>query len=312
MPTAPLHTFDDLLAAAAALPEQRILVALPSNRETFEAIQAAITILKTRFVLVGDEPTIRNRAAELGIPQDAFTPLHHPLIPDALKRCVDILRKGDAEIFMKGSVDTGTMMRAVFDESSGLRTGRLFSDVFLTEAPFRQGSKFLMITDGGLTPAPDLKEKIGLINNACTVAHALGNPLPRVAILSATEQVSAGLPSTVDAAILSKMNERGQITGCLVDGPLALDNAVSPEAAREKNIESKVAGMADVLVAPSIEAANALAKSTTYFAGWRLAHVIIGGKVPILIPSRADKADAKLLSIALGMLVRQATMGGTR
>lgn len=306
MPTAPIHTFDKLLAAAAALPEQRILVALPSNRETFEAIHAAAAGLNAKFLLVGDEPTIRDRTAELGIREDACTPLHHPLVADALKCCVDLLRAGEAEIFLKGSVDTATMMRAVFDEASGLRTGRLLSDVFVTEVPFRQGNRFLMITDGGLTPAPDLKEKIGLINNAVAVAHALGNPLPRVAILSATEQVSPALPSTIDAAILAKMNDRGQIRGCLVDGPLALDNAVSPEAAREKNIESKVAGMADILVAPSLEAANALAKSTTYFAGWRLAHVIVGGKVPILIPSRADKADAKLLSIALGMLMGDA------
>ncbi len=310
MATTPIHTFDDLLAAAAALPEQRILVALPSNRETFEAIHDAAVGLNTKFLLVGDEPAIRERAAEFGVQEGSFTSLHHPLAADALKNCVDLLRAGKAEIFLKGSVDTATMMRAVFDEASGLRTGRLLSDVFVTEVPFRQGNKFLMITDGGLTPAPDLTEKIGLINNAVAVAHALGNPLPRVAILSATEQVSPGLPSTIDAAILSKMNDRGQIRGCLVDGPLALDNAVSPEAAREKNIESKVAGMADILVAPSLEAANALAKSTTYFAGWRLAHVIIGGKVPILIPSRADKADAKLLSIALGMLVGDAATQG--
>ncbi len=310
MPATPLYTFDSLMAAAASLPEQRIIVVLPRNRETFEAISDAITRLKTTFLLVGDDQTIRSRTTELGIPDHAFTSIHHPLPPDALRCCVDLLRKGDAGIFMKGSVDTGTMMRAVLDESAGLRTGRLLSDVFLTEVPFRQGNKFLMITDGGLTPAPGLKEKISIILNAVSVAHSLGNPTPRVALLSATEQVSEALPSTVDAAILSKMNERGQIPGCLVDGPLALDNAISPEAAKEKGIESKVAGLADILVAPSIETANALAKSTTYFAGWRLAHVIMGGKVPILIPSRADRADAKLLSIALGMVVRDAAARG--
>jgi phosphate butyryltransferase len=306
-----MHTFDELLAAAEALPEQRILVALPSNPGTFEAIAIAAARLKTRFILVGDRQTIRQGMADHAIPEGALTLDHHPLPPDALKRCIEILRAGEADVFMKGSIDTGTMMRAVFDETSGLRTGRLFSDVFITEATLPEGNRFLMITDGGLTPAPDLKEKIGLINNAVAVAHALGNPLPRVAILSATEQVSAGIPSTMDAAILAKMSERGQIPGCLVDGPLALDNAVSVEAAREKKIVSKVAGMADILVAPSIETANALAKSTTYFAGWRLAHVIVGGRVPILIPSRADGADARLLSVALGMLVRDATMRGS-
>lgn len=165
-----------------------------------------------------------------------------------------------------------------------------------------------MITDGGLIPMPDLKEKIELINNAVWVAHGLGMALPRVAILSATELVSPRIPSTIDAAILAAMNTRGQITGCLVDGPFALDNAISIEAAQEKKITSDVAGQADILVAPSIETANSLAKSTYYFAGWRLAHVVVGGKVPILIPSRADKSDAKLLSIALGMIMSEATI----
>jgi phosphotransacetylase len=160
-----------------------------------------------------------------------------------------------------------------------------------------------MITDGGLNPAPDLKDKIDIVHNAVSVAHALGNAIPRVAILSATELVSTSIPSTIDAATLAKMNDRGQIKGCIVDGPLGLDNAISSIAAAEKKIRSEVAGRADILVAPTIEAANVLAKSTTYFAGWRLAHVIVGGKVPILIPSRADKSDAKLLSIALGMVM---------
>jgi len=164
-------------------------------------------------------------------------------------------------------------------------------------------TKFIMITDGGMTLAPDLKNKVELIKNAVEVAHALGNPNPKVAVLSATEFVLPNLQSTLDAAALSKMNERGQITGCVVDGPFALDNAISNDAAAEKRIKSEVAGRAEILVAANIESANSLAKSTTYFAGLRLAHVIVGAAVPILIPSRADKSDAKLLSIALGMIM---------
>jgi phosphate butyryltransferase len=164
-------------------------------------------------------------------------------------------------------------------------------------------NKFVMITDGGMTMAPDLRNKVELINNAVDVAHALGNPLPKVAVLSATEFVLPNLPSTLDAAALSKMNERGQIKGCIVDGPFALDNAVSAEAAGEKRINSPVAGKAEILIAANIESANSLAKSTTFFAGLRLAHVIVGGRVPVLIPSRADKSDAKLLSMALGVIM---------
>jgi phosphate butyryltransferase len=196
-------------------------------------------------------------------------------------------------------------MKTVLHEESGLRTGRLLSDIFIMEYPVRLENKFVMITDGGMTLAPDLKNKVELINNAVEVAHALGNPSPKVAVLSATEFVVPSLQSTLDAAALSKMNERGQIKGCVVDGPFALDNAISTDAADEKRINSPVAGKAEILIAANIESANSLAKSTTFFAGLRLAHVIVGGRVPILIPSRADKSDAKLLSIALGVIMSE-------
>jgi phosphate butyryltransferase len=195
------------------------------------------------------------------------------------------------------------MMKEVLKPGAGIRTDRLLSDIFILEYPGRVENKFVMITDGGMTMAPDLRNKVELINNAVDVAHALGNPLPKVAVLSATEFVLPNLPSTLDAAALSKMNERGQIKGCIVDGPFALDNAVSAEAAGEKRINSPVAGKAEILIAANIESANSLAKSTTFFAGLRLAHVIVGGRVPVLIPSRADKSDAKLLSMALGVIM---------
>jgi phosphate butyryltransferase len=150
-----------------------------------------------------------------------------------------------------------------------------------------------------------LKDKVKLIKNAVEVAHALGNENPKVAVLSATEFVHPKLPSTVDAAELTRMNERGEIRGCVVGGPLALDGAVSLEAANEKRMSSPVAGSAEILVCPNIETANSLAKSTTYFAGFPLGHVIVGGRVPILIPSRADKAKARLHSIALGVIMSE-------
>jgi len=299
----PITTFDELLATAASLPEKRVLVALPTNIETFEAVRDALDRLNTRFILVGEEETITRRLASVHAASKKVEVRQAHGTEDALQASTELLRLGKADLVMKGSMDTGTLMRALLDEKSGLRTGRLLSDVFITESSLPEGKRFLMITDGGLNPAPDLKDKIDIVHNAVSVAHALGNAIPRVAILSATELVSANIPSTIDAAILAKMNDRGQITGCIVDGPLGLDNAISSTAAAEKKIRSEVAGRADILVAPTIEAANALAKSTTYFAGWRLAHVIVGGKVPILIPSRADKSDAKLLSIALGMMM---------
>ena len=307
MSTTPIRTFDQLLQTAAGSPPATVLIAQPKGPETFAAVAGAVEKLRCRFILVGDQGTMQAGLVQAGIRQgDAVELRHHPSTSDALAASLELLRAGAAGIFMKGGVDTGTMMRAVFDEKSGLRTGKILSDVAMTEFPGADGVRLLMITDGGLTPAPDLKEKIALVRNAVLVAHALGNPLPRVAILSATELVSPGIPSTVDAAILAKMSDRGQISGCLVDGPLALDNAISPEAAKEKGIRSEVAGRADIIVAPSLEAANALAKSATYFAGWKLAHVVVGGKVPILIPSRADDGPARILSIALGIVTASA------
>jgi phosphate butyryltransferase len=312
MPQKPINTFEQLLEAASRLPETRIVVVAPANVETFEAIRISAERFPARFILAGDTATIRNGIRGSAAAEAKCEILHQPDARDALVAAIELLTAKEADLLLKGSIDTATLMRAVLDERAGLRTGRLLSDVFLFEYPRRTGNRIVMITDGGLTPAPDLKNKVELIQNAVEVAHALGNPLPKVAILSASEFVTPGMPSSVDAAALTKMNDRGQIKGCVVDGPLALDNAMSPEAVEEKGIRSAVAGQAEILIAPTIEAANCLAKSTTLFAGYRLAHVIQGSRVPILIPSRADRSDAKLLSVALGMMMSEYRNGPAR
>jgi phosphate butyryltransferase len=301
-----IQTFEQLLTHAAGFPPQRIAVIAPASPETFDALRDAARTLHVSFLCTGDAELINRELAARGVAPAGVIVHHAGSVQEALRVAIDAVRDGKADILMKGSVDTATMMKSVLDASSGLRTGRLLSDIFVLEYPPREGNKFIMITDGGMTLAPDLKNKVELIANAVAVAHALGNARPKVAVLSATEFVVPGLQSTLDAAALSKMNERGQIRGCVVDGPFALDNAIAPEAAAEKQINSEVAGKAEILVAANIESANSLAKSTTYFAGLRLAHVIVGGRAPILIPSRADKADAKMLSIALGMIMSAA------
>jgi phosphate butyryltransferase len=298
-----ITTFDQLLAAASRLPPTRVVVVSPASAETFQALRLAAEKLPVTFECVGNSETIEQGVRDFGSHRAAVTIHHRPTAAEALSASLQMIEKKPGEILLKGSLDTATLMRAVLDERTGLRTGELLSDVFLFEFPARRENPFIMITDGGLNLAPDLKDKMALIRNAVHVAHALGNLLPKVAVLSASEFVTPSLPSTLDAAALAKMNERGQIGGCIVDGPLALDNAVSPEAVREKGISSPVAGQADILLAPGIEAANSLAKSTTLFAGLRLAHVIVGAKIPILIPSRADRSEAKVLSIALGMIM---------
>jgi phosphate butyryltransferase len=296
-----IENFDQLLEQALAIRGKRVAVVFPNNDETFSAIEDACKLNLTEFLLIGDEAIIRKN-----IPDGAgIEIIHQPNMMKSLHHSIELMSEGKADILMKGGVDTSTMMKAVLSDEVGMKTGRLLSDIFILEFPARLQHKFVMITDGGMTLAPDLKNKIELINNAVEVAHALGNSVPKVAVLSATEFVLPNLQSTLDAAALSKMNERGQIKGCIVDGPFALDNAISEEAAAEKRLTSPVAGKAEILIAANIESANSLAKSTTYFAGLRLAHVIVGARVPILIPSRADKSDAKVLSIALGVLMSE-------
>jgi len=307
-----ISNFENLMDRAKSMPTKRIAVVYPNNRETFEAIVDAGKNFHPTFTLVGNRKSIGEGLLEVGKDPvgdveiiDATDPLQ------ALKASISLARDNKVDVLMKGGIDTGSFMSGVLQPESGLRMDRLLSDIFVLEYPQRVQNKLIMITDGGMTLLPDLMNKVELIRNAIQVAHALGNPNPKVAILSATEFVVPKLESTIDAAALSKMNERGQIKGCVIDGPLALDNAISLEAAAEKRIVSPVAGRAEILVAANIESANSLAKSTTYFANLRLAHVIVGARIPILIPSRADKSDAKLLSMALGIVMSEWKEDGT-
>jgi phosphate butyryltransferase len=298
-----IQNFDQLLEHARTLGPKRVAVAGAHNEAALAAVMEAERIGLARGLFVGPTDHLRKLFTHLGrqnVP-------HHRLLECSVseacaQKTVQLVRAGEADILLKGAVDSATLMRAVLEGTEGLRIGRLLSDVFLFENPRREGCQLMMITDGGVTPNPDLSQKIDIIKNAVELAQALGWDTPRVALLSATEKVTPVLPSTLDAAVISQMNQRGQITGCLVDGPLALDVAISLASAKVKGIHSPVAGRADILVAPTIEVANVLAKSTTYFAGFRLAHVVVGGRAPILIPSRSDTMEAKLLSIALGVI----------
>jgi phosphate butyryltransferase len=300
-----INNFQELVSFAATLPVKQVVVIFPRSEEIFLAVKHARDMRVASFLLVGEEGDICEGLNRVHADEDGISAIHVKNVDEALRQSIAAVREGRADILMKGSVDTSTMMKAVLEQEAGIRTGRILSDIFILEYPERRPNKFIMITDGGMTLAPDLKNKIELINNAVEVAHALGNPTPKVAVLSATEFVLPNLQSTLDAAALAKMNERGQIPGCVVDGPFALDSAISPESVEEKRLASQVAGKAEILIAANIESANSLAKSTTYFAGLPLAHVIVGGRVPVLIPSRADKAEARLHSIALGVIMSE-------
>lgn len=298
-----INTFGKLLRHAGTIRGKRVAVAYANNAETFSAIALARKSFDTAFTLTGDRETILRGLDAVKADMDSVEICHFPDPQLAARRAVELASEGSADILLKGSVDTATLMKSVLARENGLRTGRLLSDVFVFEYPDREEDKLIMITDGGLNLAPGLKEKVDLILNAIAVAHALGNANPAVAVLSASEFVNPQLPSSTDAEALVQMNQRNEITGCVVGGPLALDSALWPDAAKEKGLTSPVAGRAEILIAPNIETANTLAKSITYFARYRLAHVTVGAKIPILITSRADKSDAKLLSIALGLLM---------
>ena len=207
-------------------------------------------------------------------------------------------------MLMKGDLHSDDLMHAVVAEQTGLRTGRRISDVYLMDVP--DYPRPLLVTDAAINIAPTSTDKVGIVQNAIDLAHVLGIAQPRVAILAAVETVNAKMRSTLDAAALCKMADRGQITGGLLDGPLAFDNAVSAAAAKEKRIFSKVAGHADILLVPDIEAGNMLAKQLSFLAGAEAAGLVLGARVPIILTSRADSAQTRLASCALGVLMARA------
>jgi len=214
---------------------------------------------------------------------------------------MELVRQGQAQVAMKGCIETGDFLRAALDRETGLRTGRLLSHVGVFEIP--GFDRLIFVTDAGVVVAPDITQKIEIVQNAIEVAQALGIETPRVAILAATEMVNPKIPTTLDAANLSKMADRGQIRGGIIDGPLALDSAISQESSSIKGISSPVAGQADILVTPDVEAGNMLAKAITYFAKGRMAGVVVGGQSPLIVASRSDPHETKLMSIALGVVM---------
>jgi len=289
----------------------RVVVAAGNDNAALEALSEAKKLEISDGLLVGNREKIVKSLEALEIFPQEFGIVEANGDKEICYKTVQQIHDGGAEIILKGKVKTATLLKAILDSERGLRTGRLISDAFVFEWPERnEENKLLIITDGGFNLAPDLNQKIQILENAVQVAHALGNENPKVAVLSATETVNPNLQSSVDAAILSKMNERGQISGCVVDGPLALDNAISVESAQQKGIQSPVAGKADILLFPNIESANITAKGTTYFANLRLAHATMGAKAPVLIPSRSDTADAKLLTLALNVIMSQSGVMG--
>jgi phosphate acetyltransferase len=254
--------------------------------------------------LVGPAARIKEIAAQAKLDISAFPIVEAAFSQDSADKAVALVRAGKAEALMKGSLHTDELMSAVVKRDTGLRTARRVSHCFVMDVPGHGDA--LIITDAAVNIAPTLKDKVHITQNAIDLAHDLGAKEVRVAILSAMETVNPDVPSTLEAAALCKMADRGQITGALLDGPLALDNAISPEAAKIKKIDSPVAGRANVLVVPDLEAGNMLAKSLTFLAGADAAGIVLGARVPIILTSRADSLMARLASCAVASLVAAA------
>ena len=259
-------------------------------------------------ILVGPLAKITETAKTLGIDLGRFRTVDAPHSHSSAAKAVELIREGSAEVLMKGSLHTDELMSAIVARDGGLRTGRRISHAFIMDVPTYH--KVLIVTDGAINIAPVLEDKVDICQNAIDLAIALGRERPKVAILAAVETVTSKMPATIDAAALCKMAERGQITGAVLDGPLAFDNAISEQAATTKGIRSTVAGDPDILLVPDLEAGNILAKQLSFLAKADSAGMVLGAKVPVVLTSRADSVRSRIASCAVAMLVAHARRMG--
>lgn len=296
--------YDRLIERARQISPARAIVVHPcdetSLRSAVEAARANL-ILTT---LVGPAPKIRALAQQHGLDISPYRLVDVPHSDAAAAKAVELIHEAAGDVLMKGSLHTDELMRAVTASASGLRTARRISHVFVMDVPTY--SETLLITDAAINIAPDLDAKRDIVQNAIDLYVQVGLGTPKVAILSAVETITSKIPSTIDAAALCKMAERGQITGGLLDGPLAFDNAIDPNAARIKGISSPVAGLAQILVVPNLEAGNMLAKNLIFLAQADAAGIVLGARVPIVLTSRADSVRTRLASCAIAALLADA------
>ncbi len=290
----------ELIGATQELDPVRTAVAHPCDTTSLIGALEAQAKGLIEPILVGPKAKISAAAGEAGRSLEGVELVDAPHSHAAAEKCVELVRAGRAEALMKGKLHTDELMDAVVDSARGLRTERRMSHVFALDVP--NYHKALFITDAAINIYPDLDDKLDIVQNAIDLVSALGVETPKVAVLSAVETVYPKIASTVDAAALCKMADRGQITGGLLDGPLAFDNAISMKAAKTKGIVSEVAGDADILVAPDLEAGNMIAKQLIYLADAQSAGIVLGARVPIVLTSRADGTLSRLASCALAQL----------
>jgi phosphate acetyltransferase len=298
------HKYQRLLDFCKSLPPTPTAVAHPCDESSLRGAVEAAELGLIAPILVGPRARIEALAKELGIALKCLPIVDAPYSEASAAKAVELVREGKAEALMKGSLHTDELMGAVVRREIGLRTSRRVSHCFVMDVP--SYPETLIVTDAAINIAPTMEDKVHIIQNAIDLAHALRFPEVRVAILSAMETVNPKVPSTIEAGALCKMADRGQITGAILGGPLALDNAISLESVKIKKIDSPVAGRANVLVVPDLEAGNMLAKSLSFLAGADAAGIVLGARVPIILTSRADSVMTRLASCGIAALVAHA------
>ena len=289
-----------LIDQAAGQPKKTVAVAVAEDHEVIEAVAKAIKLQLAQFRLYGNQEKIMGMLEEHGLQTSEHVEVIAAMSSaEAAELSVKAVRNGEADVLMKGNIPTANILKAVLNKEWGLRKGSVLSHVAAFEV--QNYDRLIFVTDAAMNIAPDVTQKAAIIQNTVEVAQAIGIDLPKVAPIAAVEVVNPAMQATIDAAMLTQMNRRGQIKDCIVDGPLALDNAVSQIAAEHKGIVSDVAGKADILLVPTIEAGNVLYKSLVYFADAKVGAMIAGAKAPIVLTSRADSAETKVYSLALAV-----------
>lgn len=300
--------YEQVLERCANLEPVPTAVAHPCNAFSLSGAVEAAELGLIVPILVGPLAKIAETAKTLGIDLGKYRTVDAPHSHSSAAKAVELIREGSAQVLMKGSLHTDELMSAIVARDGGLRTGRRISHAFIMDVPTYH--KVLIVTDGAINIAPALEDKVDICQNSIDLAIALGRERPKVAILAAVETVTSKMPATIDAAALCKMAERGQITGAILDGPLAFDNAISEQAATTKGIRSDVAGDPDILLAPDLEAGNMLAKQLSFLANADSAGLVVGARVPVILTSRADSVRSRIASCAVAVLVAHARRTG--
>ena len=296
-----LTSMKSIIDKALTLPRQTVAVACAQDAEALKAVAEAQAMGLADFILVGNTDKIRSIAAKIALDLTPFELVNARGETGGAAATVAVVASGRAQILLKGFVDSSVLFKAVLDRDAGLRNGSTVSHTVVMDVP--GFDKLYLLTDAAMIIRPDLQTKREIVRNAVRVARALGNPDPVVGVLCESEKVNPKMPATLDAAALVEMNRGGELTGCRVGGPYALDNAISEEAARHKGMDDPLAGKADILLAPDLAAGNIFYKSLMYFARARSAGVVVGTKAPVLLNSRADSHQTKINAVALGILM---------